>query len=353
MHGVQPDADLPLVSIVVPVFNGGRYLRESLDSIVAQTYPRMEIVVVDDASTDETERIAASYGHRISYHRQARTRGQFDNVNDGIALSRGELIAVYHSDDVYQPRIVEREVEYLQRHPEVAAVFCKDLFIDRRGRSFGHLHLPDELAGGHPLEYETIVRALLRYKNRFLRCPSSMVRATVYHEVGPYRADLFEIASDLEMWLRIARRHPIGIVDEHLFSYRSGHGSLSDRYHDRRRMREGYFEIMDLELEHLAGSLVGDAELAAYEAHRAEDQLRLSASSYIHGDRKEARAALAEVRARDIVGSDQVQRARLLALMAVLHGLIHVPRLPPAARMLDQRLFQRGTPAAEPTPTAS
>lgn len=348
-----PGRDLPLVSIVVPVFNGGRYLRESLDSIVAQTYPRLEIIVLDDASTDETEQVAGSYGRRISYHRQARTRGQFDNVNDGIALSRGELIAVYHSDDVYRPGIVEREVDYLHRHPEVAAVFCKDLFIDDVGRSFGRLELPDELAGGRPLDYATVVRALLRHKNRFLRCPSSMVRAGVYREVGPYRSDLFAIASDLEMWLRIARRHPIGIVDEHLFSYRSGHGSLSDRYNDHRLESERYFGIMDLELEHIAGSLAGEEELAAFAAYRAEDQLRLTVSNYVGGRPKEARAALAEVSARRIVASSHVQRARLLALMAIMHGLTPLPRLPPAAKMLDRRLFERRRSGTQPTPTTS
>src|SRR6266446_7917265 len=75
----------PLVSIIVPVFNGERYLRDSLDSILAQTYPRTEIFVMDDASTDGTREVAAAYGERVKYHRQETNRGIYGNANGGIA----------------------------------------------------------------------------------------------------------------------------------------------------------------------------------------------------------------------------------------------------------------------------
>ncbi len=73
-----------LVSVIVPVFNGERYLRESFDSILAQTYPRTEILVLDDASTDGTGMVAAAYGERVKYHRQRANRGIYGNANDGI-----------------------------------------------------------------------------------------------------------------------------------------------------------------------------------------------------------------------------------------------------------------------------
>src|SRR2546425_109895 len=111
----------PLVSIVVPVWNGEAHLRESLDSILGQTYPRLELIAVDDASTDSTPEILASYGDRIRIHRQPATRGIYGNANDGIALAQGELVAVFHADDVYLPELVEREVEWLERHPEARA----------------------------------------------------------------------------------------------------------------------------------------------------------------------------------------------------------------------------------------
>src|SRR5262245_38507674 len=174
----------PLVSIILPVFNGAAYLRESLDSILAQTYPRIEILVMDDASTDDTPEIAASYGNKIRICRQSVNKGIYSNCNDGIAMATGKYIATYHSDDVYLTQIVEREVEFLERHPEAGAVFCQDIFIDSAGREYARLELPQELRGGRPLDYGTIFNALLTRKNRFLRCPSNMTRASVYQDVG-------------------------------------------------------------------------------------------------------------------------------------------------------------------------
>src|SRR5262249_59034983 len=92
--------------------------RESLDSILAQTYRPIEVLVADDASTDETPEILASYGSAIRTLRQQRNKGIYDNVNGGIAMAKGEWIAGYHADDVYRPEIVEREAEFLRRPPE-------------------------------------------------------------------------------------------------------------------------------------------------------------------------------------------------------------------------------------------
>src|SRR5262249_59393405 len=92
--------------------------RESLDSILAQTYRPIEVLVADDASTDETPEILASYGSAIRTLRQQRNKGIYDNVNGGIAMAKGEWIAVYHADDVYPPENVEREAEVLRRHPQ-------------------------------------------------------------------------------------------------------------------------------------------------------------------------------------------------------------------------------------------
>src|SRR5262249_46829811 len=135
----------PLVSIVVPVFNGADYLRVSLDSILSQSYPNIEVLVMDDASTDTTPEILAGYGDRIHVRRQSTNRGIYGNANDGIALARGEYIAVYHGDDIYDRRIVEREVAFLESHPQAGAVFCLDVFVDAEGHEYGRLQIPPEL----------------------------------------------------------------------------------------------------------------------------------------------------------------------------------------------------------------
>jgi len=206
----------PLVSIVMPVWNGAPYLRESLDSILAQSYPRTEVIVVDDGSTDETPAILASYGDALFCHRREANLGIYPSTWEGIGLARGELVASYHADDIYDPEIVAREVEFLQRFPAAGAVFCADRFIDERGVEYARLELPPEVRGGRPLPFAVLFDAILNYKNRQLRTPSVMLRAAAVRELGGFRNELGAWA-DLDAWLRVARRHPIGILEEHLF----------------------------------------------------------------------------------------------------------------------------------------
>lgn len=317
----------PLVSIIVPVFNGEDYLRESLDSILAQTYSRTEILVIDDASTDRTPEIIASYGSRVRCHRLPENRGQYVNDNEAIAAARGEYIAIYHADDVYEPRIVEREVEALERYPEAGAAFCKDIFIDLEGHEVGRLQIPREIQGGIPLSYPVILNALLTHKNHFLRCPSCLVRSSVYRDVGTYRQEQFHNTADLEMYLRIARKYPLIVVDEYLFRYRRGHSAMSSRYRHLRQKVENYFMIMDLYLANGDQALATPDALADYEAHRAEDLLMLSVNHYILNQLAEARNILRRVEVNRILASRQVQSGRLFLLYVAMQGLVRVPRI--------------------------
>lgn len=329
--------DLPLVSVIIPVFNGERFLRASLDSILAQSYPHLEVIVMDDASTDSTPAIVASFGDRVKYHRQERNRGIYGNANDGIALAQGEYIAIYHADDVYEPEIVEREVAALTRFPNAGAAFCLDTFVDAEGKPYGKLTIPPEVAGGQPLPYPVILNALLTHKNKFLVCPTSMVRAEVYRDAGVYRDAEFRNTSDLEMWLRIARKYPLVIVEEHLLRYRHGHENSSRRYHHLRTTAENYFRIMDLYLEEGDRAFATLQALAAYEAHRAQDNLMIAVNHYILGERKQARSALRRVAIKNLMGSAQIQRMRMLILWVVMRVLVYLPQIHILADLLYKR----------------
>ncbi len=335
----------PLVSIVVPVFNGGGQLVESLDSILGQTYPRIEVIVLDDGSTDATPEIIASYGDRVRSLRQPVTRGIYGNANDGIALATGDLIGVFHADDVYLPEMVEREVAWLEQHPRAGAVFCSVVFFDNEGRQFGRYELPPEVRGRRPLDYGAVVNALLTWKNAFLACPTALVRSTVYKELGVYRQDEFKNTSDLEMWLRIARSYPLGVLDEPLLRYRRGHGSSSENYHRLRTDQERFFRIMDLELERGALAVATPRALRDYEAHRAEDTVMRSVNHYILGRRNEALEVLGETRLRRLAGSRRIQRSRMLLLATALHAVLRLPRSGTLARLFERRWHGQPTPA--------
>src|SRR5512143_3730544 len=108
----------PLVSVVMPVYNGARYLRQALESALAQTYRPLEIVVVDDGSTDETPAILAEFGTRIRALRQPNS-GSAAARNAALDAARGELIAFLDADDLWLPQKLAVQVEYLREHPDV------------------------------------------------------------------------------------------------------------------------------------------------------------------------------------------------------------------------------------------
>ena len=280
---------------------------------------------MDDASTDQSAEIIAGYGKSLVHHRQPVNRGQFANVNDGIALARGEFICVYHADDIYEPTIVEREVDFLHRHPESGAVFSLDTFIDANGKEYGRLSIPPELRTGEPLPYAVILNALLTYKNRFLVGPTSMVPAAVYRALGAYRGEEFRIASDLEMWARIAKYYPLGILTDHLHRYRHGHGNLTQNYYHLRTETENHFRILDAHLADGGRGLATQQSLAAHEAHRAEDHLMVAINEYVRDNRSAAQNHLRDVRLSRLLGSGQVQRWRLSVLLVVLSVLMRLP----------------------------
>jgi len=327
------------VSVVVPVLNGARFLRECLDSILGQTYPLHEVIVMDDGSTDETPAIVASYGDRLRYVRQPETRGIYGNANDGIALATGDLIAVFHADDAYLPEIVEREVAWLERHGDAAVVFASDVFVDENGRELDELVLPREVRGSRPLDYATVFNALLTYTNCFLRTPTALVRASVYRELGAYRATELKNTAELDMWLRISHRYALGTLEERLIRRRRHSESSAGRYHRLRTDQFRFFEIMDAELADGGRSVATPEALRAYEGHRAVDSVLRAVNHYILGDRQGARQVLGEVQLGTLRAAPQVERGRMIVLTIGLRALVRLPTIRAARRLLARHWY--------------
>lgn len=329
----------PKVSIVVPVFNGARHLRECLDSLLAQTWKDKEIIVMDDASSDATAAIAAEFGDAIVYHRQGENRGQFANVEDGLHIARGEYIAVYHADDVYDTEIVQTAVSFLDRHADVGLVFCLDRFIDDAGRNYGQLQLPRELQRRLVLSHVEVVNALLEFKNVFMPTPGAMARATLYRQVGGFDRS-HGSAADLDMWLRLARLAHVGIIERHLFSYRHSVTSVGQSYQKLRLESENFFCLMDRHLADVPAT-ISPAARRAFAAHRAVDGLRVAVNAYILGDLRRARAAHAGTTLGALLSSDRIRRPRHLILWVLVAILARMPRSAAAASALHHRYYGR------------
>lgn len=129
-------SDLPLVTALINTYNYGRYLPFAINSVFEQTYPNLEIVVVDDGSTDHTTEILRQYGGRIRVLR-THNGGQGHTFNIGIPTARGDLLMLLDADDTWLPTKVERMVEEARRRPEAAMLYHRFQNIDNQGREAG------------------------------------------------------------------------------------------------------------------------------------------------------------------------------------------------------------------------
>ena len=215
---------LPLVSICVPTYNSSRYLRQSLDSLVAQTYGNLEVIISDNASDDDSLAIANEYGENgFKVFANTCNSGAFNNWNRLIELAQGEYVAIYHSDDVYEPTIVEESVDLLEREPDVGLVGSMATVINESGKKLYPLRLPTGVDPSVLYGFAEVFRAVLGNGGDrvFLVTPSIMARRHLYTELGVFDTNgRFGSAGDYEMWLRIAERNSVAIIPRPLMCYR-------------------------------------------------------------------------------------------------------------------------------------
>ena len=283
----------PFVSVCIPTYRDAQFLSQSLGSIVSQTYLNLEILVGDDASPDNTAEVVNAFqDSRIRYLRNSVNLGQFENVNHLVRQSRGKYIAIYHSDDYYDPEIVRKEVAFLESYPDVGAVFALDRRVDDFGRIIGKMKLMPEIRVNRPLTFSEIFPILLRHRNRVFRTPTFMCRAEIVRAAGGFSSS-YDIAGDLEMWLRINQLAPIAILNEYLMYYRRGSSQVSSSYERLRTYEDHFFVIMDQFMNRLPpGTSLDPDVLLEYEYHRRADETLRALNCIRLGKFDEARALL-------------------------------------------------------------
>jgi glycosyltransferase involved in cell wall biosynthesis len=204
----------PFVSVVMPVYNAGRFVAQAVESVLAQTYPAFELVVVDDASSDGSFELLQTYAAR-----DARVRVFRQPSNQGIVAARNRAFrearpdsryfAILDSDDVALPDRLERQVEFLRAHPDHALVGGHTLIIDEDSRPLGIRR--------YPVDYAQICAVITRYNP--IAQPAVTLRRSVLEQVGSYSPQ-FPRCQDYELWLRIAAQYPIANLDVPVIRYR-------------------------------------------------------------------------------------------------------------------------------------
>ncbi|WP_051694384.1 glycosyltransferase family 2 protein [Desulfohalovibrio reitneri] len=215
---------MSLVSVVVSAYNYAAYIPQALDSVLAQTHADLDVVVVDDGSTDNTAEVVARYlsDPRVRYVYQDNA-GQAAAKNRGLRESASDLVAFLDADDVCLPTRIEKQLRLFD-DPDVGVVYAKRVLIDALGKESPFNHPP--LYRGWVLD-----RAFV---DNFICFSSSMVRKPFFLRAGGFDESM-AMGIDYDLWIRMAAICAFDYVDEELVKYRVGHGNMSTNTEKRLR----------------------------------------------------------------------------------------------------------------------
>lgn len=237
-------AHCPRVTVLMPVYNGEKYLGKAIESILRQTFADFELLIIDDGSTDSSAEIIRSYDDsRIRFVQNSTNLRLVATRNKGLELARGEYIALADCDDVSLPHRLERQVEYLATHPQVGVVGTACQFIDAA-----------EVPGAvwrNPQEHNLISWHL------FFTCPIAnptvLMRKAAVRKTGGYKETLGEFGTeDYELFCRASRVMQLANLPDNLVYYRR-HGSSISQTHDEQN-RGNAVEIARLLMRQLTGT---------------------------------------------------------------------------------------------------
>ncbi len=243
----------PKVSVILTSFNHEKYLREAIDSALAQTFTDFELIIWDDASSDNSWEIIQSYDDpRIKAFRNDQQRRGIYGINKAISeVAQGEYIAIHHSDDVWHIEKLVAQMAILKERSDIGAVFTGVDVIDEVG-----VTVIDE-----NVYYTRIFDVENKNRHQWLRkfflqgnalChPSVLVRKQCYDRCGLYRYGLAQVG-DFDMWIRLCLRYDIHVIAEPLIKFRFHDGDKNTsaiRSETRQRIPYEYFQILDSFLE--------------------------------------------------------------------------------------------------------
>lgn len=199
--------DLPSVSIVTPCFNSIHTIRETLESVAAQIYPRLEHVVMDGGSTDGTLELLKSYPWIRLF--SGSDEGHFDAMNKGVRLSSGDIVAVLNADDCYVPNAIQTVGKAFATHPQWEALFGDCRFVDGQGTE---IYRREEAC----FDYD-----VLRFGLMYIPHPTLFLRRTTFDALGGFRHKLFRNTCDYDLVCRLGHaRRKVGHVRRILVNYR-------------------------------------------------------------------------------------------------------------------------------------
>lgn len=203
-----------LVSVCIPTYNYARFLGQAIESVLSQTWGDFELVVCDNASTDATQDVIASYrDDRIRSHRNETNIGLFGNFTRCLELARGDLVKFVCSDDWLEPAYLARAVPVMQAHPGVSLLTTAGFVVDEDGRRFGMASA--ELGPGPVVPAAEAIGAQARWLNLIGMPTNTLIRRRSVMDAGGFDPR-FAPASDVHLWLKLLARGDLGWIPEPL-----------------------------------------------------------------------------------------------------------------------------------------
>ena len=205
---------MPKVSVLIPTYNYGEYVGQAVTSVLEQTYPNVEILVIDDGSTDNTREILRPYFPWITYLYKA-NGGTASALNLGIAKATGKYLCWLSSDDFFFPAKIAKQVQQMESYPALGFAYTSFAVVDRQGNVQKEIHSPF-----YPSQREMVTKLM---EGCFINGSSVIIRAAALQRVGWFDEAMGPV-HDYDLWFRLLRHYPCGFLDEVLIAY---------RWHDR------------------------------------------------------------------------------------------------------------------------
>ncbi|MCM8776638.1 MAG: glycosyltransferase [Candidatus Omnitrophica bacterium] len=219
-----------MISVVMPSYNQAKFIRQSIDSVLAQKYPNLELIVVDGASTDGTVEILKGLKDSIRWVSEP-DKGQADAINKGFSMSAGEVLAWLNADDLYAPDALYHVGEFFASHPDTMWAVGHVSIVDETGREIRKLISWYKAQRLRHYSY----RALLT--ENFISQMGTFFRRAALQHVGGVEPSLY-YAMDYDLWLRLGKQFTPGLIDKKLAKFRMYPTSKSITGFDRQFLEE-------------------------------------------------------------------------------------------------------------------
>jgi len=200
----------PLVSVIIPTYNRAYILDKAIESVLNQSFKNIELIVVDDASTDETSKLVKRYPS-VVYVRHSKRKGPAGARNTGLKYAKGRYIAFLDSDDVFLPEKIEKQIEFFKKNPDLKLVQTEELWF-KGNRLIKPKKIHEKAEGWF---FHRAVKLCV------VSISTVMIKKEVFKKVGIFD-EAFPVCEDYEFWLRVSLFYPMGLIKEFLVSKSGG-----------------------------------------------------------------------------------------------------------------------------------